>query len=200
MSELALFPLHTVLFPGGRLPLRIFEARYLDMIGRCLRDGGSFGVCLIRDGAEAGAPATFMSVGTSARIVDWSQLPDGLLGITAVGERRFRVCSSRAQADKLVLGHVDWLAEPAREAVRPEHAWLRELHFRSGDSPGGAEDGVMPSGDDAAELGFRLAERLPLPLAAKQRLLELDAPAERLDKIGEMLRPMLNAGSGNRSR
>jgi hypothetical protein len=200
MSELPLFPLHTVLFPGGRLALRIFEARYLDMIGRCLRDGGNFGVCLIRDGAEAGAPATFMSVGTSARIVDWSQMPDGLLGITAVGERRFCVRSSRVQADKLVLGEVDWLAEPVREPVRPEHARLRELLFQSGDFPAAAEDAGTRSGDDAAELGFRLAERLPLPLAAKQRLLELDAPVERLDKIAEMLRPMLSAASANRSR
>ena len=76
-----LFPLHTVLFPGGLLPLKIFEARYIDMVSECLRNDSGFGVCLIRQGHEVGQAAITRSVGTYARIMDFQQYPDGLLGI-----------------------------------------------------------------------------------------------------------------------
>ncbi|MEM9207821.1 MAG: LON peptidase substrate-binding domain-containing protein, partial [Pseudomonadota bacterium] len=93
-----LFPLRTVLYPGGPLPLRIFEARYLDMISNCLKTESPFGVLLIREGAETG-PASTYEVGTLARITDWYQGSDGLLGVTAIGERRFRLLSAERQAD-----------------------------------------------------------------------------------------------------
>jgi Lon protease-like protein len=189
VSELPLFPLHTVLFPGGRLPLRIFEARYIDLVRHCLRDDTRFGVCLIREGSEAGAPPSFVDTGTSAGIVDWSQRPDGLLGITATGERRFRVVRSGVRADRLVVAEVEWLEEPEAEALRPEHAWLAELFADSG----------APAADPAM-LAFRLAESLPLPLEFRQQLLEIDAPSERLAKMAAMLQPLLCAGSGTRSR
>ena len=83
--QVPLFPLNTVLFPGGPLPLRIFEARYVDMISHCLKENASFGVLLIREGQEAGTPASTFEVGTLARIVDWYQGSDGLLGVTAIG-------------------------------------------------------------------------------------------------------------------
>ena len=86
---LPLFPLHTVLFPGGLLPLRIFESRYLDMISDCLRNDRGFGVCLISAGREVGDGAECFDVGTLARIQDWDSTPDGLLGIIARGEQRF---------------------------------------------------------------------------------------------------------------
>ncbi|HEY7377666.1 MAG TPA: LON peptidase substrate-binding domain-containing protein, partial [Steroidobacteraceae bacterium] len=100
IEEIALFPLNTVLFPGGPLPLRIFEPRYIDMVRRCLREQRGFGVVLIRSGNEVG-PAEFESVGTLARIVDFHALSDGLLGLVNVGERRFRVISRRRQDDGL---------------------------------------------------------------------------------------------------
>ena len=108
-----LFPLSTVLFPGGPLPLRIFEARYLDMIGRCMKDESPFGVVLIREGAEVGQAETH-DIGTLARIVDWYQGSDGLLGVTAVGEDRFQLLSTRKQADGLNIGAIEDIApEPA---------------------------------------------------------------------------------------
>jgi Lon protease-like protein len=92
-----------VLFPGGPLPLRIFEARYLDMISRCLKTDTPFGVLLIRDGDETGAARTH-TVGTLARIVDWYQGSDGLLGVTAAGEQRFRLLDVGIQPDGLNAG------------------------------------------------------------------------------------------------
>jgi Lon protease-like protein len=110
--KIPLFPLGTVLFPGGPLPLRIFEQRYLDMISSCLKNDSRFGVLLIRTGKETG-DATTHSVGTLARIVDWYQGSDGLLGITAIGEERFRLLQSERQENGLHLGDVKRLeAEP----------------------------------------------------------------------------------------
>src|SRR5258705_13035588 len=108
-AGLALFPLDTVLFPGGPLSLRIFEARYLDMVRRCLKEHSAFGVVLILAGAEAGAVSEGADTGTSARLVDFDTLPDGLLGITCVGERRFRVRRRRQQGDGLNLAEGGYL-------------------------------------------------------------------------------------------
>src|SRR3981081_303180 len=116
-ADLALFPLDTVLFPGGPLPLRIFEARYLDMVRRCLKEHSAFGVVLILAGAEAGAVSEVADTGTSARLVDFDALPDGLLGITCVGERRFRVRRRWQQSDGLNLAEVDYLPEDAPSAL-----------------------------------------------------------------------------------
>src|SRR6476469_216509 len=96
-----LFPLNTVLFPGGPLPLRIFETRYVDMVRHCMRERCPFGVVLIRAGAEVGAVADTAEVGTTAHIVDFNPMPDGLLGISCVGEHKFRVLSRRQQGDGL---------------------------------------------------------------------------------------------------
>src|SRR5690554_6125759 len=108
MGDLPLFPLQTVLLPGGRLALRVFEPRYLDMVARCLRETNRFGVVAIRDGAEVGA-ATTHDYGTSAEIVDWDQGPQGMLGIVAAGREPFRLVASRRQADGLYVGTVEWL-------------------------------------------------------------------------------------------
>ena len=109
MSEvLHLFPLNTVLFPGGPLRLRIFEPRYLDMISRCLRENGDFGVALITEGRETGSART-TQIGTSAHIVDFERLDDGLLGITAHGERKFRIVKVTTQSDGLNIADVNFL-------------------------------------------------------------------------------------------
>ena len=107
--ELPLFPLQTVLFPGGRLPLRIFEQRYMEMAKACLRDGTPFGVCLIREGGEVGEPAVPEDLGCTARIVEWDMPQLGLLQVMARGEQRFRIRSRRVQADGLVLAGIELL-------------------------------------------------------------------------------------------
>ena len=111
MSEVPLFPLNTVLFPGGRLPLRIFEQRYMDMAKACLRDGSAFGVCLIREGREVGDPATPVEVGCLARIGHWDMQQLGLLEITALGSRRFRILERKVEASGLSRASIDLLEE-----------------------------------------------------------------------------------------
>jgi hypothetical protein len=179
LEEIALFPLRTVLFPGGPLELRIFEPRYLDMIRATLRNDREFAVLLIRAGSEAG-PADTVDVGTSARIVDFRQLPDGLLGITCRGSRRFRLMSRRRQRDGLNLGRVRWLDEPASRALPAQFAAMAHtLESLLADI-----DALYPKPerklDDADWVGRRLAEILPLAPADKQYCLELDDATERL--------------------
>src|SRR6266403_2055174 len=171
-AGLALFPLDTVLFPGGPLSLRIFEARYLDMVRRCLKEHSAFGVVLILAGAEAGAVSEVADTGTSARLVDFDTLPDGLLGITCVGERRFRVRRRWQQSDGLNLAEVDYLPEEAPSALPEALAHL-----------GGGYAHVDSHYEDAGWVGNRWAEILPLTAAEKLELLQLDDPLARLAQV-----------------
>src|SRR5262245_19771346 len=173
-AEIALFPLNTVLFPGGPLPLRIFEPRYLDMVRRCMRERSCFGVVLIRGGAEVGAVMSIAVVGTSARIVDFYQLTDGLLGITCHGERRFRVLSRHVQPDGLHTGLVRWVDEEADCALPGEYQHLAQLLRKVLPELGDMYRDVDRKFDDAAWVACRLAEILPLSLPDKQYVLELD--------------------------
>src|SRR3982751_2621482 len=117
-----LFPLHTVLFPGGPLPLRIFETRYTDMVRRCMREQRPFGVLMLDE--EAGDVATTAAVGCGARIVDFGTLPDGLLGISCIGERRLRVQRVWREPDGLNVGAVEWIAPGTAVALPPEYTRL----------------------------------------------------------------------------
>src|SRR5690606_13595517 len=110
-DTLPLFPLGTVLFPEGVLKLSLSEARYLAMVSRSLRENSGFGVALIIEGREAGGPARTAATGTAAQIVDFEQLPDGLLGITVRGERRFRISGVEYRPDGLSVASVTWLDE-----------------------------------------------------------------------------------------
>ena len=186
MNEIALFPLNAVLFPEGRLPLRIFETRYVDMVRRCLRESRGFGVVLIRSGAEAGA-AQFSDVGTMAEIVDFHQLADGLLGLSCVGRQRFRILERRRQPDGLYLGQVQWLAPDPAAAMPEHHANLAELLRTVLPQLGEGYAGMAMRFDDAAWVGNRLAEILPLDLADKQRYLELADPLRRLDVLAPLI-------------
>ena len=186
-DSIALFPLNIVLFPGGALPLRIFETRYVDMVRRCMRGSQAFGVALIREGNEVGPAETF-DVGTLAKIVDFHQLSDGLLGLSCVGEQRFRIRSRGRQADGLNLAEVDWLAPEPTVAVPARHARLPHLLESVLPQLGEVYTGIEMRLDDAAWVGHRLAEILPIPLADKQRCLELDDPIERLDVLGPLVK------------
>jgi Lon protease-like protein len=177
-----------VLFPGGRLPLRIFEARYMDMAKACLRDGSAFGVCLIREGAEVGAPATPAEVGTLARIATWDMPQLGVLQVLARGEQRFRIRSRSVQANGLVRGSIE-LIDPENDAPVPESLArcvqllerVIEQHPELFERPHRL--------DSCLWVGGRLAELLPLPLDAKQALLELDDPRTRLERLNALVRP-----------
>lgn len=187
-DSIPLFPLNTVLFPDGRLSLRIFEARYVDMVRRCMRESTGFGVVLIREGVEAGGPAQTFDVGTLARIVDFDQLEQGLLGITAVGERRFRVVARQVQKDGLNTGVVEWLEEQVPAAPLADFTPYAHLLEHLLPELGDLYAGVTPRFDDATWVVARLLEMLPLPLADKQLCLELDDPAKRLDLLRSIVK------------
>ena len=184
--EIPLFPLGTVLFPGGPLPLRIFETRYIDLVRRCLRDGSGFGVVLIREGVEAGGPALTFDVGTYARIVDFSQQPDGLLGIRAAGERRFRILARRRERDGLNVADVEWLPEKSPQPLPEEFAELGPALDAILSQVGEPYASLERHLGETAWVAGRLAEILPIPPGHKQHCLELDDPIERL----RFLRPL----------
>ena len=185
---LPLFPLKSVLFPGGRLELRIFERRYLDMVAECSRSASGFGVCLILQGEEAGAPAVPAAVGTLARIVDFETLPDGLLGITARGGERFHVERTRVRDNGLVLGEVTYRAEAPSVPVPAEFGLLSTLLDKLAERFGG-ELAAAPRAnfDDAGWIAYRLAEVLPLSMPERQQLLQLADPVERLRTLAHWL-------------
>ena len=182
-SVIPLFPLHTVLFPGGPLPLRIFETRYTDMVRRCMREQLPFGVILIQEGEEAGEVATTASVGCSARIADFGTLEDGLLGISCVGERRFRVQRVWRANDGLNMGEVEWFEDQAPVAFPVEHARLAQTVRRALDELEEVYTHVERRYDDAAWVGNRLAELLPIAPEDKQALLELEDPLALLEAL-----------------
>jgi len=188
-AELPLFPLQTVLFPGGRLPLRIFEQRYLGMAKSCLRDGALFGVCLIREGREVGEPALPEEIGCTARLVEWDMPQLGLLQVVARGERRFRILGRRVQGDGLALAEIELLGD-ARDAPIDAQGDLcaRVLRRIVEAAPPGLVE-APPRFESADWVSARLAELLPLSPAAKQRLLEMDEARDRL----EVLRRLISA-------
>lgn len=185
--RLPLFPLNTVLFPGGWLPLRIFEARYMDMVSRAMREGGSFGVCLIAAGSEVGEAAVPRLVGTEARIETWDMAQPGLLHIGVRGGRRFAVVDHEVEPDGLLNGSVRWLTDPPPQPVPQSQAELVPVLQRiAAEHPE-----ALPAPhhfDDAAWIGARYAEILPIPLDAKQALLELTDWGSRLEIIQRFLR------------
>jgi uncharacterized protein len=180
---LPLFPLNTVLFPGGPLALRIFEPRYLDMVRRCLREHSEFGVVLILAGAEAGEVSVLADIGTSAQLVDFDTLPDGLLGVSCVGGRRFRVQRRWQQSDGLNLAEVEGLAVDAPTELPAEFAHLAELLRGVLPKLGGAYAHVADGYQDAGWVSNRWAEILPLTVADRLQLLLLDDPLQRLAKV-----------------
>jgi Lon protease-like protein len=197
--DIPLFPLNTVLFPGGLLPLRIFEQRYLEMAKECLRDGAPFGVCLIREGAEVGAPATHENLGCLARITQWDMQQLGLLQLIAQGGERFRVLARRVRADGLILADIELLTEEADMPMPEKFRACRELLGRIVAEHGERLFARPFLLDSSTWVGARLAEVLPLPTAAKQKLLELNDNLQRLEILQRLLvesgLPVKSAGS-----
>lgn len=184
--NIPLFPLHSVLFPGGPLPLRIFESRYLDMVSRCLKNDESFGVLMIREGNETGA-ATVHDVGTMARIIDWYQGSDGLLGITAVGQGRFRLLSMQREPDGLNVGEIEMLKPVASQAVPAEYLPLVPVLEGILSELGLLYESIEKHFDDAYWLACRFLEVLPMDPAQRQQCLESDDVPGLLLLVSELL-------------
>jgi uncharacterized protein len=182
-----LFPLGTVLFPGGLLPLKLFEQRYLEMGKACLRDELPFGVCGIKQGTEVGAPATPFDVGCLGKIIHWDMPQLGILHITAQGSERFRVLSHRTQADGLLIGEVETIANDEPQTIAPEFAGCAEV-LKQIVAGVGEQHFLTPlQFADGTWVGNRLAEILPFPLLEKQRLLELQNSNSRLVELKRIL-------------
>lgn len=183
MSELALFPLHTVLFPGGRLGLRVFEKRYMDMVSACMKAAEPFGVCLIRKGNEVGEAAEAHNVGTAGHIIEWDMTQAGILQISVRGGQRFRVERTQVREDQLIMGEVEFLPEEHAQALPATHRDLRELLAKILEQTG--EQSYFPPVklDDATWVAYRLSELLPLPSALKQQVLEQSGALQRLDLL-----------------
>ena len=183
-ETLPLFPLHTVLLPGAVLGVRIFERRYLDMVRDCSRDGRGFGVCLILEGEEAGAPAVPAAFGTEAVIEDFDSGPDGLLALRLRGARRFHVKHTRVRDNGLVVADVTWCEADAEDVLRPEHALLSTVLQTILDKVGGDQSGIAAGQmESAAWVGWRLAELLPLSHAQRQAVLQENDPHVRLELL-----------------
>lgn len=206
MSALAIFPLNTVLFPGGVLPLRVFEARYMDMVRDCMRNKTTFGVCLIKQGSEIarkpGVAATPEAVGCTAEITDWDMRELGVLNITTVGRERFRIVERTVESNGLIRAQIEPIEPDEREAVSDDRAgcalllsrMIDELeHAREQEPPEEGDKRAFPFAepyrlDDAGWVSNRLCEVLQVPLKAKQKLMELQSGRERLAIVDTWLK------------
>ncbi len=196
-DDLPLFPLHVVLFPDMPLPLHIFEPRYREMVMRCREEKSPFGVILIRDGEEAGVQGVPHLVGTTARITQYEEMPDGRMNILVFGETRFRV--TYASHDKPYLSAKvepldeetgdPRLVQPAAEAV----AGLFKKYLRALFAMTGRSLSALQLPREPSYLSYAVASVLQVPLAEKQRLLEIAGTARRLEYEAEILRTEIEA-------
>ncbi len=186
LMQLPLFPLSSVVMPGGLMPLRIFEPRYIDMVGNCFKTDTGFGVCLIKEGGEIGEPSVPYPVGTLARIVDFDQGADGLLQITAKGDQEFRVLTHAANDAKLIIAEVELLDErpPTPMSKQAEDlASKLDLILSYIDTETRFEEKELDNPDWVC---FRLLELLPLEPKAKYEILQMPSNAERLKSLSAL--------------
>lgn len=187
-KNIPLFPLPSVLFPGGYLPLRIFEQRYIDMVRDCSVKSSCFGVCLVNNSEDANRPATHLRIGTTAEICDFSTLEDGLLGIVAQGRQRFIIQRTRMRDNGLLMAEVNILAESEALDVPEEFSVLSLIAQRFMEQVGGNYPSFVPADlQDASWVGYRLSELLPLENKEKQILLQITDPLERLQVLLDVL-------------
>ncbi len=187
-QSLSLFPLPTVLLPGAALGLRVFEPRYLDLVRECGRNDCGFGICLLIDAEPVGDTASAAAFGTEALIEDFDTGDDGILTLRVRGARRFHARQVRVRDNGLQVAEIEWCKPDPVEPVRPEHGLLATLLQTVLDQVGGEHAKAADSRiDDAAWVGWRLAEMLPLDDAQRQQLLQIDDPHQRMDHLLSLL-------------
>ena len=191
MNEIPLFLLNTVLHSGGRLELRVFETRYMDMVKSCLRHATAFGVCLLAQGDEVvqpgSLPASPHSVGTLARIVDWDMPQMGILNIVVQGEMRFRILAHHESSDGLIWAQAELLPDPDVTPIPGDYARLVPMLRGLLEA---LEEDMPPKPHrfyDAGWVADRWAELLPIPLLLRQNMLEMNDGIKRLDAIYHFL-------------
>lgn len=184
--EIPLFPVSTVLLPESALSLRIFEPRYLEMVSHCMKTDSGFGVCLIKSGKEPGLLTNFYQTGTMAKIIDWGQDKDGILEIEIQGICRFQVESDWAETNQLIMAEVSITPEPARP-VPANYLFLAEFFERLARRMKISDEHFIHKLEDAVQLGYSLADFLPLSSLQKQNFLEVNDPIERLGILSKLV-------------
>ena len=189
--KLPLFPLSTVLFPGCVLDLQVFEARYLDMIARCMKQGSGFGVVCILEGSETGdIEPDIAGIGCEARVSDFQKQDNGLLGIRVEGGRRFEVLNTELQRDNLLMADVHWLDEIPEQPLQEEDQDLLALLKALAEHPMVAALNMNTEVTGQQSLANQLAYLLPFAEEDKVDLLQVDDPQQRLDGIQALLEEM----------
>lgn len=188
--NIPLFPLNSIVLPKGRIPLQLFEPRYIDMLTRCLKEDRGFVVVLLREGLETSTTAAFYDIGTYVRIIDFQQLDNGLLGITVEGESKVAVVKCWQATDGLHMGDVEYLLDERPTLIPHEFAELPDVLRALFRHPVVNDLDMDVDFGDAREVGWRLTELLPLDTHEKQRLAELQDPLLRLRRLQELLEAM----------
>jgi uncharacterized protein len=184
-QEIPIFPLNTVLYPEGALPLKVFEQRYIEMTKFCLRDKLPFGVCLIREGHEIGTAAVPEAVGCFAAIEHWDMPQLGMFHLVARGGERFRIRDMRVAPNHLIWATVETIA--ADSGAEMVDGLCRQVLAAIIEKVGAERFPTPARLDDAAWVGFRLAEVLPLDVREKQELLEMTDAGARLQRLRGLL-------------
>lgn len=186
-KKIPLFPLETVLFPGGVLPLRIFEPRYLDMVSDCMKNESGIGVVLIKEGHETGTAAIAHNIGTLSYVSYWHKRNDGMLGITLKGEQRFRILSTETQRNQLILADVELLDIINNDESEHDSEQLTELLDRILSKLTPPFTTMDKHYDDLEWVSARLIELLPLKLHEKQQMLNIGSVNERINSLYPLL-------------
>jgi Lon protease-like protein len=189
---LPLFPLNTVVFPGGVQPLRIFEQRYLTMIKQAIAGNTAFGICAIREGAKTGTPAVPYSVGTLVHVTDWDMPQNGILHIDTLAQERFVIRSTQTDSSGLLMGTVESISSEPTVAIPDDLELAVEILRHIVDEYSDAHFPTPHAFDNAVWVGYRLSEVLPLKLSIKQDLLEMNDSVTRLRILTEFLKKQIN--------
>jgi Lon protease-like protein len=184
-ARTCIFPLNTVLFPGGVLPLKIFEQRYIEMTKVCIKEDRPFGVCLIKEGREVGTPAVPQDVGCLARIAHWDMPQLGVFQLQVEGLQRFRILASEVDKTGLISAAIEPLEIDAE--VAPQNALCSEVLKAIIEKIGAGHFPSPHRFDDAAWIGYRLSEVLPISLDVKLQLLRMTDPQARLAELDRIL-------------
>jgi Lon protease-like protein len=187
-----LFPLNTVVFPGGVQPLRIFEQRYLTMIKQAIADNTAFGICAIREGAETGSPALPYTIGTLVHVTDWDMPQNGILHIDTLAQERFVIRNTQTDSSGLIMGTVESVSPEPAVGIPDDLELAVEILRHIIDEYGNAHFPAPHAFDNAVWVGYRLSEVLPLKLSIKQDLLEMNDSVMRLRILTEFLKKQVN--------
>jgi len=190
--SLALFPLQTVVFPGGLLPLRVFEPRYMDMVTQAIADDAAFGICAIREGRDVDVAAKHYTLGTRVHVMDWDMPQPGILHIQTRGLERFVVRSSRSEPNGLRIGEVDDVSEEPATALPEELTLGAEVLYQVINELGADKFTQPHDYTNATWISYRLSEVLPLKLSVRQNLLEMNDSIARLTILTDFLKKQTN--------